>query len=118
MTTPITDTDPAVVGSALSHALVEPEMTNRRWYSAEYGVRADDLAGVVHFFRPNTGGWHPKFPGILKETIDAKLDTSKVTAEYVADLDSFCLRVGLSGVENPWDSLEEFLEELDRRLGS
>lgn len=118
MNTPITDNDPAVVGSALSQALVEPEMTHRLWYSAEYGLRADDVAGVVHFFRPDGGGWHPKFPEILKAAIDARLDVSRVSADYVQDLDSFCVRVGLSDAENPWDPLEEFLDELDRRLGS
>jgi hypothetical protein len=118
MNTQITDDDPAVSGSTLSQALIEPEMVHRTWYSAEYGLRADDIAGIVHFFRPNTGSWHPKFPEILKATIDARLDVSRVSADYVSDLDSFCIRVGLSDAENPWDSLEEFLDELDRRLES
>lgn len=108
-----------IPGESIQNALIDPEMTHRRWYSAEYGVRADDTAGVLHFFPSKTlGGWKADFPDVLKSTIDERLDPKTVSAGYTEELDSFYVVFPLITAANPWDDLEDFLDALDARLGS
>lgn len=85
-------------------------------YIAEYGVREDDDALVIHFFPPEQG-WNTEY-GIdkrLERAIQEILDTSRVTATYEPEVDSFCIVAGQYGSVPDFRMLvKRFLDAVDK----
>lgn len=109
---------PAIEASHITPAVYDPIEHLTPVYRCTYGVRLDDFAGVVHFYRLEGAPWHPDFPVKLQRAVEAALDVSKVNLGYVEKLDSFYLIVGeLGELEDPYAPLEATLKALDRQLG-
>lgn len=86
-------------------------------YLVEYGSRVDDGAMVFHFFAPiRDDTWNEDYQmhRRLESAIAQHFDTTKVSANYEQDMDSFCIIVGgLGAAPDPWPLVERFFGTID-----
>lgn len=110
-----------VSGDGLLRSLEGSEVRATPHYLAEYGVRVDDGAGVLHFFRPtNVTAWDPRLPDTLTACVQEQLGGYKMLAiGYEKEFDSPYIIFEIpEKVPNPMAVLEQFLNGLDEKLGS
>jgi len=104
--------------SSLSTHIPEPLAKDTADYLVEYGIRVDDAAMVFHFFpAKDAKDWKESYhmPDRLEHAIQACFDTTKVRANYVSELKSFCIIVyGLGAGPDPWPLVERFFSEIER----
>lgn len=99
--------------SSIQVAVPEPLARTTGDYTVEYGIRSDDRAMVFHFF-PAGDDWVPDAGNIMKKGIDAAFNVSKVSADFAAELNSFCIIVGELGASlDPWGVVQKFFDALD-----
>ncbi len=89
-------------------------------YLVEYGVRIDDDAMVFHFFSAkDADDWDPDYRmnDRLEAAIRACFNTDKVVAEYIEDMQSFCIIVhDLGAAPDPWPMVARFFDSIEKPL--
>ncbi len=107
--------------SGLKHAIPALLAKQTADYEVEYGIREDDGAIVFHFYAPGRGEWDPAWDATarLERALPMCFDTSKLHAEYISIVHSYCIIVKDLGFSpDPWPLVERFLSEVERGLVS
>jgi hypothetical protein len=84
-------------------------------YMAEYGIRTDDSAGVIHVFANEPDS---KKHGALRDSLDTglldTLGSFEHTAEFIPDLNSYCIIIpGLGRTLAPDHVFDRFFKAVD-----
>lgn len=109
---------PDVKPGSILPAVVETLEHDNHIYRCIFGVRLDDEAGVMHFYRHDGAPWLPDFNLRLQRAVEGTLDVRAVSLGYAADVDSFYVIVGgLGKLEDPYVPMETVLAKLDEQLG-
>lgn len=109
---------PDVPLSAVSTAIPNPLARDHAEYLAEYGIRTDDDAIVIHLF-PKGSRWTPSFlvGDRLRRAVDGLPHPAR--ADYAPELDSFCVVVyGLGGAPDPWPAIDRFFQTFESESAS
>ena len=138
MTEQLTPDDVTVGGEtavdALRDAIPDRMAKDTSNFFVEYGVREDDMAMVLHFYRSKEhalaileGGhvqgtlWDDDYAVThrLERGIEKHFDVNQVAATYDEKLDNFCIIIaGLGKSMDPWPLVEAFISGIDDVLVS
>lgn len=103
-----------IAGDNIQIAVPEERTFECGLFNAEYGVRTDDSAMVFHFFPAGEEWDHERLRTGLSEAIKTCFDPENVQAEYVPELESYCVLVGGMGLmPDPWTYAEIFLKRIE-----
>jgi hypothetical protein len=101
-------TIPEILGIVLKHTTVL------------YGIRTEDEALVFQFFpKDQEAGWSEAWdPDVcLTPVIESMMETTRVSADYVPELNSFCVIYGGGGLmPAPLAFASEFLRRVEKSL--
>lgn len=113
----------------LQQSIPDVHVSARPFFYAEYGVRSDDDAMVVHLYVPSYS-----YEKLVNKQITESFNVSaaeraitaaaeatlapkrlQVVGNYVRELDSFCLEIfDLGKAFDPYAVVEQFLERLEK----
>lgn len=103
-------------GAALQTHLPDTHAMSTPHFLVEYGVRVDDLAMVFHFYSPEDApAWpdHARWRTRLERAIESTFDMSAVSADYVPEMDSYCVIVrGMGARPDPLAFAKIFLDRV------
>jgi hypothetical protein len=75
---------------SLRTAIPELLAEENELFKVQYGIREDDHAMVFHFFPPQKG-WPDDISARLTSAMTEHLPSEHIRADYVTELDSFCI---------------------------
>lgn len=104
-----------VRGEALRAHVPDPLAYQSREFTAEYGVRLDDDAMVIHLY-PGKEGWDPAYRMDRRLEIALQKCFARVpyTADFTPELDSFAVILfGFGRAPDPWPAVESFFRAIE-----
>lgn len=121
--------DEAAPATGMTDAIPDRLAKQTPNYDVEYGVRADDMAMIFHFYPPGTdwssyppkkfGTWPQKYAmdQRLERALPESFDVAFVKAVFTEESQSFCIIVkGLGHSPDPWTLVNRFFERIDAPL--